>query len=254
MQKVIQILQRYHKQKLIQQRSYKRKHKKRMNALKKVKLDFEMTNEIDYFNVELLVRSLRSKRAFEKIFFQVYTDMQDYWEHMNFAQRKQQVELVLKDKRDLLPVFDWEGQLIYLPCFDTRVNRIYRDELVMLDHRPYRRCIRDFKIMLDYQLYGYHRYIHGFTSLKEAYHRDDYDYVLYHPTVSRFYIFKDDHFIQSVAIEKNKDIPEAIAHMIGKCLLEEDFKELLEIILMCNLVSKKCEKALLRYARKKGVL
>ena len=94
MQKVIQILQRYHKQTLIQQRSYKRKHKKRMNALKKVKLDFEMTNEIDYFNVELLVRSLRSKRVFEKIFFQVYTDMQDYWEHMNFAQRKQQVELV----------------------------------------------------------------------------------------------------------------------------------------------------------------
>ena len=42
--------------------------------------------------------------------------------------------------------------------------------------------------------------------------------------------------------------------MIGKCLLEEDFKELLEIILMSNLVSKKCEKALLRYARKKGVL
>ena len=37
-------------------------------------------------------------------------------------------------------------------------------------------------------------------------------------------------------------------------LLEEDFEELLEIILMCNLVSKKCEKALLRYARKKGVL
>ena len=254
MQKVIQILQRYHKQTIIQQRSYKRNHKKRIKALQKNKFDIEIKSEIDYFRIELLIRTLRSKRVFEKMFFQVYTDIQDYWQHMNFHQRNQQIELVLKEVKGQLPLFEWEGQSIYLPCFDMRFNRLYRDELAMLDTGPYRRCIREFKDMLQYDLYGYHRYVHGFTSLKEVYHRDDYDYVLYHPLISRFYIFKDDKFMESVAVAPNKDIPEAILHVIGRCLLEHDIKELLEVILMCKLVSKKCERALLRYTRKKGVL
>lgn len=254
MEKVLNILQKYHKQTLLKHKSYKRGHNRRMKALKKFKLDIEVKNEIDCFHVEMLVRCLRSKRALEKVFFHVYTEMQDYWEHMNFAQRIQQIELEIKPTRELLPVFEWEGKRMYLPCFDTRFNRIYRDELVMLDSGPYRRCLRDFQPLLHYDLYGYHRYAHGFTSLQEVYHRDDFDYVLYQPAISKFYLFKGDKLVSSVALKVKEDIPDAILHMIGKSMMEEDIKGLLEVILMCKLVNKRCQKALLRYARKKGVL
>lgn len=254
MEKVLSILSKYHNQDLLKHKSYKRGHIRRMKALQKFKLDIEIKNEIDCFNVEMLVRCLRSKRAFEKVFFHVYTEMQDYWEHMNFVQRIQQIELQIKPTRDILPVFEWEAKKIYLPCFDTRFNRIYRDELVMLDSGPYRRCINDFKALLHYDLYGYHRYIHGFTSLQEVYHRDDYDYVLYQPMIHKFYLFKGDRYLKSICLELKDNVPDAILHMIGKSLLEEDEKELLEVILMCQLVNKKCQKALIRYVRKKGVL
>lgn len=254
MKKLLQIIRRYHKQTILKHKRYQRSHQRRMKALHKFQLDIMIQDEIDCFHVEMLIRSLRSKRNFEKTFFQVYVDMQDYWEHMNFTQRQQQIELVLHSVKDVLPVFEWNGQKIYLPCFDMRFNRIYCNEIAMLDTSGYRKLIRDFKEMIDYKQYGYHRYVHGFTSLQEVYHRDDYDYVLYHPMISKFYIFKDDQYVDCVGLSTKDSIPEAILHMIGKCLLEEDIKELLEVIMMCKLVNKKCYKALVRYVKKKGIL
>ncbi len=65
--------------------------------------------------------------------------MIDYWQTLNYEERKRLVNIDINQAIQHLPYVTKDGKKIYLPCFNEKINTIYREEMVLFELKQYNR-------------------------------------------------------------------------------------------------------------------
>ena len=202
----------------------------------------------------MIYHSLQVKEQFENTFFDTYVHMFDYWYDLTYLERKQQMNVDIDVLRNKLTSFMFDGEEIYMPCFDTRFNHLYHTEIVLLDLKQYHAFIRTFQHEVKEHLYGALPYENGFTST-QVLARMGESYVLYHPLMNRLYVYENDKYTLSCSLNpKDENVNQVQLKELAMLLLlnrEEDIAQcLLEGTLVNDKIKKKITKWLKRFHKK----
>ncbi len=101
------------------------------DKLKAYDLMREINDDLVYYQLEILYRGICNKECLEEMFLDAYVKMYDYWQDLDYQQRKHQVNVDLQPYLEQMCCFVYEGEVIYLPMFDRRMNQLYREDGVV---------------------------------------------------------------------------------------------------------------------------
>lgn len=117
--------------------------------LKRYQIKETIKSDIDFFYLECLILTLQNKELFEGAFVKTFDDMIDYWQTLNYEERKKLVNIDINQAISELKYVDVDGVKMYLPCFNEKVNSIYRTEMVLFELKQYNRLRFDCKDLIE---------------------------------------------------------------------------------------------------------
>lgn len=255
MKKIEHICNRTYKTKLLKHPYYKEKLVKMRSLLKEYNIKVKPKNDFAYYEVEILYESLNNKLKMEHSFFQTYADMQDYWNDLDYQERKHQVYADSKKVRKYLKYFEHNEQPIYMPIFNEEVNRVYREEILLLDLKKYSYLFKNFTKEIQYHYYGILPYQHGFTSTIFLY-GDETCCCLYNADVNRLYKIKNYECVAELSLDPEKSTHINLGNMIllGKYYVENKPIQLIEHLLTLDIVNDKVKRKLEKYGKRSSYL
>lgn len=245
MDKIIKILNKKYKDKLSKQTFYKEKLDKMSKLLKEYNLPCNPKDEFAFFQTEVVYESIYNKKSLEDSYLDSYVEMHDFWNDLDYKEKKHQVNVDIARRCSHLKSFYKETTQIYIPMFDERMNTIYAEEIVMLDLKQYRRFIKDFKDIIKENYYGILPYQHDFTSA--AYIRgNEQRFFLYQPQMNRIYIIEDYKCIESISFDPERVDMVSMNHleMLAQLYDERNVAGFVEALEQFNLVNERILKKL----------
>ena len=122
----------------------------------------------DLFRLDIIVHALKNKEKKDDIFKQYYIENNDILNRLNYQEKKHLLIQEIKQHTDCLYCFDFEGEKIYLPIFDMKINHFYMFDRPLLELKQYQKYIDNFSTsMIDpISYYGYELYQSCFSSLQ----------------------------------------------------------------------------------------
>lgn len=117
--------------------------------LQRYKIEQKIKNDQDFFYLECLITTLKNKESFEGTFVKIYDDMIDYWQTLNYEERKRLVNVDMESTINQLPYVLRNNEKYYLPCFNAKMNAIYRTEMVLFELKQYNRLRFDCKDLIE---------------------------------------------------------------------------------------------------------
>ena len=252
MMKVAKLLNKKYHKKLIDYKDYKKELVAMQQELKKYNILATCESDDQCFYIEMVYQSLKIKQRFEDVFFDTYVAMFDYWYDLTYLQRKYQMNVEIDKLKAELASFTYDGKIVYMPCFSVWLNQLYANEIVLLDLKQYHTFIRTCEKEVKNHLYGYECYDHNFCSAMVLAHRSTSEYVLYHPVVKRFYLYRHDVFQYAISIDpKLAEMPMAILTAFANALLDDDEAEIIDMLLDCDMIKDRMKKKIKKYQYKK---
>ena len=134
--------------------------------LNRYKIEQSQKNELDYFYTEALVQTLKNKEIFEGSFVKSFDDMYDYWNTLNYEERKKLINVDINKSIQNLPYVLKDNEKYYLPLFNDKINKIYETEMVLFELKQYNKLRFDCKEMIDKFNLPLDCIKYNFTSLK----------------------------------------------------------------------------------------
>lgn len=159
--------------------------------LKRYQIDLSIKEDEDFFYFECLIQTLKNKEMFEGSFVRSYDDMSDYWQTLNYEERKRMINTDIDQIKKDLPFVLRHDQRLYLPCMNEKINAIYENEMVLFELKQYNRLRFDCKDMIDASSLTLEMVRDHFTSL-EYVQGDEKDYWAYCPLNHMIYHFMTD--------------------------------------------------------------
>ena len=86
-----------------------------------------------------------NKKKFEDTYMTTYVSMHDYWGTLDYQERKHQMNVDIDQMRKELKSFSYKGEDIYIPMFDQRMNRLYTQEIVLMELKQYQNLMMSSK-------------------------------------------------------------------------------------------------------------
>lgn len=246
MQKLLKQLNKQFDSQLIKNSEYQKFLDTMHSFLKEQQLDWKNDHEFSCFQNEILYYSLLNKHQFEDTFRNVYVSMFDYWKDLDYQERKHQVNVDIDRLKTSLKSFRFHDQDIYIPIFDERMNRVYRNEMVLFDLKQYGRFRTDFKdIIVADDYYGDILYQSDFCSCRYI-ATCERGTVLYHPLVNRLYIVKAGICIDTISLDPSciGQVDDGKLQILISCYVSEDVKSMMEFMIEQKLVNEKFAKKL----------
>lgn len=251
MKSLAQLLNKKYDKKLKDNKDYKPRLAEMQNFLRAQGLLHKENEDQDCIRYELLVSSLKQKQQFEDVFFDTYVKMFDYWYDLTYQERKKQMNVDIDRLKESLRCFSYEGEQIFMPCFDQRFNHLYHTEIVLLDLKQYHSFIREFQKELDDKRYGALPYVYGFTSCEVMAMMED-SFVLYHPISKRLYVYEHMVYQRCLSFDPNSDAMDAAELKEAAMLLLLDREiDLAQSLLSGSLVNDKMKKKITKLVNKK---
>lgn len=249
MNKVCKMLDKKYHTSLWKQKAYKKTFKAMKERLERANITYHEKKEFAYYEAQLLCESIAIKEQFEDTFFDTYVTMFDYWKEIDYKERKHQMNVDIDRMKQNLTMFSFEDSHIYMPAISPFLNRIYENEIVLLDLKQYARFIRQYDKETSVKYYGYLPYANGFTSAVYMLGTMD-DFCVYDAELNRFYRLVANECVQTLALKKGNEDSLAMCKAVAKAWLEEDEMELLHQLLQSNLIDDKMKHKLQKYKDK----
>lgn len=247
-----QMLNKKYKKSIYDYKEVKKKLNLMQSLLHEYDIELPAKNDSDYFIIESVYQSLLVKKKFEDVFFDTYVSMFDYWYDLTYLQRKHQMNIEIDKLKSSLQSFSFEGKTVYMPAFSLWLNKLYQDEIVLLDLKQYHTFIRDCKKEIKLEQYGYHMYENAFSSAEVCAFYSTNDYVLYHAGTNRFYVYQNDKCVSICSLDpKCNDISNEVKKEFAYALINNDEESIINIILEYSLVRKSLKKKIQKYKLKK---
>lgn len=117
--------------------------------LQRYKVDHKIKKDEDFFYLECLITTLKNKETFEGAFVKTFDDMIDYWQTLNYEERKRLVNVDIDKTIEQLPYVIKNNEKHYLPCFNQKMNAIYRTEMVLFELKQYNRLRFECKDLIE---------------------------------------------------------------------------------------------------------
>lgn len=156
--------------------------------LKRYKLEYSIKRDEDFFYFECLIQTLKNKEAFEGCFVKAYDDMIDYWQALNYEERKRLINIEIDQIKKNMNRVIKENQSFYLPCMNEKINRVYDQEMVLFELNQYNRLRFDCRDQIEVYHLNFEMIQAHFTSLQLVKGNED-DYWAYCPINHTLYHF-----------------------------------------------------------------
>lgn len=186
---ILRKIQKKDEIKLLKCDSVKRFIRENELYLKRYKIDFSIKKEEDFFYFECLIQTLKNKEAFEGSFVRAYDDMIDYWQTLNYEERKRLINIDIDKIKKDMPFVQRDGRRLYMPCMNEKINAIYENEMVLFELKQYNRLRFECKDMIDTDHLTLEMVLFHFTSLAFVKGSED-DYWAYCAVNHALYHFK----------------------------------------------------------------
>lgn len=193
---------KYHK-KLEKFSSYKEKTKQMQTTFKEYGVGCVIKDEWSFYQIEIIYEGILNKQRFEDTYLTTFVSMHDFWEDLDYQERKHQMNVDIDAMRKELKSFPYEGEEIYLPMFDQRMNRLYTQEIVLLELKQYKRFVKKFDDVIEENMYGVLPYVYNFTSCLFIC-GDDHYFSIYNPDVNRLYFIENYHCTHTLSFDPAK--------------------------------------------------
>ena len=238
------MLEKYHKQKLDKQI---RKKYEILN--KQYNLGYNTKNELDLIKLSIFETSLRQKKKIESIYESVRSSLFDMWDHLSFYERNDLIILELDKVINNLNSFKFESTDIYIPFFDPLLNKLYIQEIAILELPQFLKLYHDFnERLIPIEYYGLNIYKNGFSMMQEIGYNES-EVVLYYPNGNIFYKINKDG-MRRFPILKKAELTEKDLTKLGELLLNDELG-FIDYLIEKEFVNKRFIKKIIRKRRKK---
>lgn len=143
----------------------KEKIKVIQEAIKPYGFDFKMKDDLDYFYLEAFYEAFLNKQAFERVFILTHNEMIDYWETLNYQEKKLLMNVEIDKLLPTLKAVIKDGVKQYIPIFDSKMNAIYENEMTLFELKQYASLMKDFKDHVILNHLSFECIHDGFSSL-----------------------------------------------------------------------------------------
>lgn len=251
MKNVREILaKKYHKS-LRKVTSYKARLFEMQKLFKEYGIACVMKDEFSFFQIEIIYESILNKQRFEDTYLTTYVTMHDFWEDLDYQERKHQMNVDIDRMRKELKSFPFNNEEIYMPMFDERMNRLYTQEIVLLELKQYGRFQRKFDDVIQKDLYGINPYMYNFTSCLFIC-GDEKHFSIYNPDLNRLYFIEDFVCTSQLSFDPSKSGDtdfETMKH-IAQLYMRQEEQELAKLLIDSNLINEHIKKKLNKYIQK----
>ena len=152
--------------KLLKCNEIKRFIKENTLYLNRYHISLPIKKDEDYFYFEALIQTLKNKEVFEGSFVKSYDDMYDYWQTLNYQEKKRMINADLEKNIQDLKYVLIDDQKQYVPVFNEKINAIYEKEMVLFELKQYNQLRFDCKEMIDKDTITLPMIQYEFTSLE----------------------------------------------------------------------------------------
>lgn len=123
----------------------KEKIKAMQEEIKPYGFEMKVKDDLDYFYLEAFYESFLNKQAFERVFILTHHEMIDYWETLNYQEKKLLMNVEINKLLPTLKAIIIDGEKQYIPLFDKKMNAIYESEMTLFELKQYASLMKDFK-------------------------------------------------------------------------------------------------------------
>lgn len=208
-------------------------------------------DEFSYYQIEIMYEGLKNKQRFEDVYLTTYVTMHDFWQDLDYQERKHQMNVDVNRMRKELKSFPYENDEIYIPMFDQKMNRLYTQEIVLLELKQYGRFIKKFDDVILKDLYGVLPYKYNFTSCLYV-SGEESSLALYNPDVNRLYFVQNHVCVSTLSFDPQRSEQSDFEEIKNIAMLAMAQKEgdLAQAILASALIQDSTKKKLEKYIKK----
>lgn len=250
MKSLIELLNKTYDKKLCDLKEYKKEAECMKQILKEHQIPCQTTADADCFRYEIITKSIKIKQTFEDAFFDTYVKMFDFWYDLTYLERKKQMNVDIERLKETLVSFSFDGEDIFMPCFDAKFNHLYNTEIVLLDLKQYHAFIRTFHQEVKDDLYGVLPYEKGFTSATLVAQMGA-SFILYHPLTHRLYLYEENKMKSFCSLGKKQEMVamDEVKELATLYLLQRE-EDMAQAMLEGTLVNDKMKKKITKWLKK----
>lgn len=244
------LTKKYHK-KLEKLNSYKEKLRKMQLTFKEYGVGCVVKDEWSFYQIEIMYEGILNKQRFEDTYLTTFVSMHDFWEDLDYQERKHQMNVDIDAMRKELKSFPYENEEIYLPMFDQRMNRLYTQEIVLLELKQYKRFVKKFDDVIQENAYGVLPYVYNFTSCLFICGESHY-FAIYNPDVNRLYFIENFNCTHTLSFDPSKSDATNFDEikMIAETFMKNDEVVCAKLIRESGLVHDGIKKKIDKYLKK----
>lgn len=214
--------------------------------LKEEKIIYKKDTPFSFYEKEWICNGIENKRKIEKAYFDGYFKMQDYFDTLDYNEKKRLMNYEINEVLKQLVHFNYDDQKIYIPFFDKQMNAIYENDMVLFQLKQYRRITYDYEDLFHLDIYNKYIYDSTFSSLKSVYHKDDM-YSYYSLLENRLYFLKGNEYMDFITI---KDVSIEKMYQISDMYFNRDMLHFIELLFDTEIIDEKINKKLLKMEKK----
>lgn len=215
-----------------------------------------LKSELDYIKASVIFRSLDNKIKLENAYVLVRDGLNDFWNTLDYTERKRIVNIDMQKTLDELPSFyskKW-GCDVYISFLDERLNELYRTEMVMFELRQYNQLMVQYKeFIVENGEFDYDVYNGSFVPTLYL-NKDGNKVVLYNKSLSKLLVVDGENVYSFPLLDgaaKNRAVTIEILMPLADLLLKEEVLEFMKLAKSFGLYSESfCEDILRKYNKK----
>lgn len=215
-------------------------------AFKEDKLTYQNKDEFDYYRNEIIYQGMHNKKVIEDAYFQGMVKMQDYFEHLDFKEKKRMMNYEIDECLKDLIHFNYEDTQIYIPFFDEKMNRIYKNEMVLFDLKQYHRIVKDYLDLFNPDYYGLNVYHSAFSCLDVIGQYED-KVTMFDAYTKRLFLLKGRQLQEYITLSNVND---ECLRDLSLALFYDDMNGLISVLETSENINEKLAKKLRKYIKK----
>lgn len=212
--------------------------------ISRYQLSLKVNQEDDFFYFQCLTQTLKNKEMLEGCFVRSFDDMYDYWQSLNYNERKHLINRDMEQVTKNLKYVLKNSHRYYVPCMNDKINEIYESEMVLFGLKQYNRLRFDCKDMIDKKSITLEMIQAGFTSLNYLIGDAD-DFWTYCDINHTLYSFRFQHVQHKIPFVRYEGDGSDLIEWI-QAFKEEKEDECVRIMLDHHYLSEKMERKCLK--------
>lgn len=243
MNKIYKILHKKLDHNLAKDKNFCKRKKQMETVFNNEHLNYMDKDAFSYYQNEIIYQGIHNKKMIEDAYFQGMVKMQDYFEHLDYNEKKRLMNYEIVDCLKDLSYFEYHGEKIYIPFFDERMNQIYQKEMVLFELKQYHRIIYQYEDLFRFNRYGWKIYASSFSSLRLIQQKDTFA-SLFDEYTNRLFFLEQEQMVEFLTL---KVYDEICLERLSDAFFNKSWEEFITILADSKNIDEKLVKKLRKH-------